>query len=152
MPESEATRRSFISTAISGAAVAVPLALLGGCGAGSGSASGSSLFSLITGQSSASLGTEADIWKGAIGQTFRIGSKTGPVFAALTSVTAQPAGARPDNLRQEPLLLSFTLEAGYDAVGDETYFLDRTMANASTLFMQRGTTANGSPELIALLN
>ena len=67
-------------------------------------------------------------------------------------MTAQPVGERPGELRQEPLLLSFTMDAGYDAVGDETYFLDRTMANASQLFMQRGTTANGRPELVALLN
>lgn len=152
MPETEATRRSFISTAVAGAAVVVPLALLAGCGSGSASASGSSLLSLVTGQSSASAGSEADIWKGAIGQSFRIGTKTGPVYASLASVTAQPAGLRPDDLRQEPLLLSFTMDAGYDVVGDETYFLDRTMANESKLFMQRGTTANGRPELVALLN
>jgi hypothetical protein len=152
MSEAAATRRSFISTAVTGAAVVVPLALLGGCGSGSGSASGSGLLSLLTGKSSASASSEADIWKSAVGQSFRIGTTTGPVYASLTSVIAQPAGERPGDLRQEPLLLSFTLDAGYDAGGDETYFLDRMMANESRLFMQRGTSANGRPELLALLN
>lgn len=152
MPESHASRRSFISTAVAGVAVAGPIALLGGCGSGTGTTSGTGLLGMLTGQSSASTATEADVWKNAIGQSFRIGTKTGPVFASLTSVTAQAAGDRPDGLRQQPLLLSFALDAGYDVAGDETLFLDRTMANQSQLFMQRGTTANGGAELVALLN
>jgi hypothetical protein len=152
MPTSQATRRSFMSSAVAGAALAGPLALLGGCGSGSGSTSGTGLLGVLTSQTSASTTSEADVWKGAIGQAFRIGTTTGPVYASLTSVTPQAAGDRPDGLRQEPLLLSFALDAGYDVGAEGTYFLDRTMANQSQLFMQRGTTASGAPELIALLN
>ncbi len=153
MPRTETSRRSFIGTAAAGAALMGPVALLGGCGAGGGSATGTSFVDMIVSQTIGSTQTEADVWKSAIGQSFRIGSATGPLYASLTSVTAQPPqGDRPDDLRQQPLLLSFTLDAGYDTVGDEMYYLDRTMANASRLFMQRGTTANGRPELVALLN
>jgi hypothetical protein len=152
MPQSHATRRSFISSAVAGAAIAGPLALLGGCGSGTGTTSGTSLLDMLTSQSSAVTTSEADTWKGAIGQAFRIGTDKGPVYASLTSVTPQPAGNRPDSLRQEPLLLSFTLDAGYDVGAEGTFFLDRTMANASQLFMQPGKTANGGPELVALLN
>jgi hypothetical protein len=152
MPMTKATRRSFISSAAAGVAVTGPLALLAGCGVGSGSTSGTSLLDMLTSQSSASAASEADVWTGAIGQAFRIGTDKGPVYASLTSVTAQAAGDRPDTLRQQPLLLSFTLDAGYDVSPDGTFFLDRTMANVSQLYMQRGTTANGRPELIALLN
>jgi hypothetical protein len=152
MPKSEATRRSFISSAAAGVAIAGPLALLGGCGSGTGMTSGTSLLDMLTSKSSASTSSEADMWKGAVGQAFRIGTDKGPVYASLTSVTPQFAGDRPDSLRQEPLLLSFTLDAGYAVAAEGTFFLDRTMANVSQLFMQPGKAANGGTTLSALLN
>ncbi|UVO54896.1 hypothetical protein [Sphingomonas sp. SUN039] len=153
MPETVPTRRSFIGSAAAGAALLGPVALLGGCGTGGGSSSLTSVVDKLLGQASLSTKTESDVWESAIGQSFRFGGENGPVYASLTSVTAQPLfGDRPDDLRQKPLMLSFTLDAGYDTLGDEVYYLDRTMANESKLFMQRGTTANGRPELLALLN
>lgn len=153
MPNTESTRRSFIGTAAAGAAMLGPVALLGGCGTGGGSGTATGFIDKLVSQAVGSTKTETSIWESAIGQSFRIGSETGPIYASLTSVTAQPVqGDRPDDLRQQPLLLAFTLDAGYDALGDKLYFLDRTMANESQLFMQRGTTANGRPELLALLN
>lgn len=142
----EATRRGFIEMA----AVLAPVAALGACSGGGGS---SVISSLVSDTSFASGKTESQIWQESVGKSFRIGGATGPIYASLTSVVAQPSGGtRPDEIRQEPLLLAFTLDAGYDTLGDESYFLDRTMGNESRLFMQRGTTANGRPELLALLN
>ena len=146
MAETHATRRSFIEMA----SVLAPIAVLGGC---SGSGGSAVVATLLNDTSFASGKTEAQIWLDSVGKSFRIGGATGPIYASLTSVVAQPSGGvRPADVRQDPLLLSFTLDAGYDTLGDETYFLDRTMGNESRLFMQRGTTANGRPELLALLN
>lgn len=146
MADTETTRRSFIQIA----SVLTPVAVLGGC-SGSG---GSSVVATLMNDTSFSSGkTESQIWLDSVGKSFRIGGATGPIYASLTSVVAQPSGGlRPADIRQEPLLLAFTLDAGYDTRGDETYFLDRTMGNESRLFMQRGTTASGRPELLALLN
>jgi len=152
MAQTEASRRSFISSAAAGVVIAGPLALLGGCGSGSASGTSTGLLDMLTSQSSASTASEADVWNSAIGQSFRIGTDNGPVYASLTSVTAQPSGARPADLRQAPLLLSFTLDAGYEIAGEGLFFLDRTMASSSQLFMQVGKAANGRPELNALLN
>ncbi len=146
MADTQATRRGFIELA----AVLGPVAALAGC---SGSGASSVVSGLIADTSFASGKTESQIWQDSVGKSFRIGGSTGPIYASLTSVVPQPSGGeRPDEIRQEPLLLAFTLDAGYDTLGDETYFLDRTMGNESRLFMQRGTTANGRPELLALLN
>lgn len=149
MAQTETSRRAFIGSA----ALLGPVALLSGCGSGGGASAQSAISSLFGASTVASGQTETQIWQAAIGQTFRIRSAAGPIFASLTSVTAQPLfGERPDMLRQAPLLLSFTLDAGYDTTGDDLYFLDRTMGTESRLFMQRGTTATGRPELLALLN
>jgi hypothetical protein len=153
MPNSDTTRRSFISSAAKGAAVVAPIALLGGCGTGGGATSVATVLDKLLGQAPLSSKTEADVWQTAIGQSFRLGSDTGPVYASLTSVTAQSAGGdRPDELRQQPLLLSFTVDAGYRVPDEAMFQLDRSMASQWQLFMQRGTTANGAAELVALLN
>ena len=146
MADNYTTRRGLIKMA----SVLTPVAVLGGC---SGGGASSVAATLLNDTSFASGKTESQIWLDSVGKSFRIGGATGPIYASLTSVVAQPSGGvRPVDVRQEPLLLSFTLDAGYDTLGDETYFLDRTMGNESRLFMQRGTTANGRPELLALLN
>ena len=146
MADGSTTRRGFIEFA----SVLAPVAVLGGCSGGGGSAV---VAALVNDTSFASGKTESQIWLDSVGKSFRIGGAAGPVYASLTSVVAQPSGGvRPDEIRQEPLLLSFTLDVGYDTRGDETYFLDRTMGNESRLFMQRGTIASGRPELLALLN
>jgi hypothetical protein len=153
MPNRDTTRRSFIASAVQGAAIATPLALLGGCGSGSSAMSATGVLDKLLGQAPLSSKTEADIWQSAVGQSFRLGSDTGPVYVSLTSVTAQPTGGdRPDELRQQPLLLSFTVDAGYRVPEESVFQLDRTMASETRLFMQRGLTANGGPELVALLN
>ncbi len=154
MPKTEATRRSFIGSATAGAALLGPLAVLAGCsGNGSAPSAGSGLLSLLGAAPISSAKTEAQIWQDAIGESFRIGGATGPIYASLASVTPQPSfSTRPDDLRQQSLVLSFVLDRGYDTTGDAIYFLDRTMGTEPRLFMQRGTDANGRVELVALLN
>ena len=154
MVKTQATRRSFIGSATAGAALLGPLAVLAGCsGGGSTASAGAGLLSLFGAEPISSAKTETQIWQDAVGEPFRIGGATGPLYASLASVTPQPSfGPRPDDLRQQSLVLSFVLDRGYDTTGDAIYFLDRTMGTEPRLFMQRGTDANGRAELVALLN
>jgi hypothetical protein len=149
MAETHASRRTFIEMA----AVMVPVAALAGCTGGNGGSIIGQISQAVGIEPLAAAPSEQSIWQGAIGSSSRLGTSSGPVFATLGSVTAQPSGGeRPDELRQQPLLLSFTIDAGYDPQVDDMFYLDRTMGTESRLFMQRGTDASGRPELVALLN
>jgi hypothetical protein len=144
MTDPVATRRSFIGSA----AALAPLGMLAACG-GSGSGSGGSLF----GATAIDMRPEPDIWTSAVGQVFNVAAPSGRISATLSSVAPQsPGGDRPEELRQTPIMLTFTLFPGYDTIGDEVYWLDRTMGTESRLFMQRATDANGRITLMALLN
>lgn len=157
MTEVETSRRALIKSAVAGAALCGPLALLAGC---SGDAAPGNLLSVVPAKPATSFGAtaiaagsaEVDYWKTAVGQTFKITGPEGPMYAILSAVTPLPIeGDRPSDLRPQPMAATFTLDRGYRPIGDVLYAMVQGREAETQLFLQRGGTVE-APTLTAQFN
>lgn len=152
MKIAETSRRTFIGGAASTAAVLGPLAIVSGSAPKGRDAARRTVTSPTPLGGKDGSTSEVDRWSTLVGQRFVIASAATTQGAVLA--LAKPGvsiGARPKILRQQPLALTFRLDAPL-AAGDAIFRVMTAAGIDTLLFMQPGQDSTGAARLTALLN
>lgn len=116
MTQGVASRRDFIGTAIAGAAVVGPLAMISG-----------------------SAPDEFKAWSAVVGEPIWITGPDGARHGKIVAVRRLEAkGARPGHVRRDSFALQFELDHGADLAGDQLYAVARAGSVGTAMFLQRG--------------